>query len=138
MNMITISLVRTAALAAALAAVSLPGVAGEAAAPTQDRALQIQELNGSISVSRVGSDIQVGSTRSAVALEIGHPSRILSDGSWMIYKEFFVDNSSAHGTLVVSFDGDRVRALRLVSPAVAVALATNREVTSHQIIVAAK
>ena len=57
----------------------------------------------------------------------GHPDCVLPDGTWLVYKDFYVDHSTAHGTLVVSFKDGLVTAMRLVTPNVAVALVAHPE-----------
>jgi hypothetical protein len=136
MNMITIRIVRAAALAAAVSSLSLSGFAGGAASQPNDPADQILKTSGSVPISRAGSDIRVGSPKSDVSAEIGHANRILPDGSWLIQGIHYVDHSNAHGILLVSFSGDRVSAIRLVTRQEAVALALHRESVEQLILLA--
>lgn len=136
MNMITTRIVRTAALAAALSSLSLPGFAGGVASFANDPADQILKASGSVPISRVGSDVRVGSSRSEVSAKVGPANRILPDGSWLIQGTYFVDHSNARGILLVSFNGDRVSAMRLVTRAVAVDLALRRESVQQLILIA--
>jgi hypothetical protein len=135
MNMITLPLIRAAALAAALVTLSAAGYAGESQNPAEDQALKAMHLNGWIPVERV-SVVRVGSPVKVAFGELGPADRYLSDGTWLIYKDFHVEHSGAHGILVVSCKDGRVSAMRLVSPAVAVELAANRADAVAKVIVA--
>jgi len=135
MNMSNIPLLRAAALAAALVTLSAAGFAGGSPNPSEDRALQIMSRAGYVQLARV-SDVRVGSSIRSAFDAFGPANRILSDGTWLVYKDFHVDQSSAHGTLVVSFKDGRVSGLRLVSPNVAVALVAHPGSSIESVVVA--
>jgi hypothetical protein len=136
MNKITIPLVRAAALAAALVSLPVAGHAGESSNQSADPALRSIVLTGSVQLERV-SDIRVGSSARDATRTLGHVDRVLSDGTWLVYKDFHVDQSTAHGTLVVTLKDGRVSTMRLVSPSVAVALAADRVRVPEAIVIAA-
>jgi hypothetical protein len=135
MNTITLRLIRAAALAAALVSLSAAGYAGGFQTPAEDPALNAMHLNGWISVERV-SIVRVGSPVKVAFGELGPADRYLSDGTWLIYKDFYVEHSGAHGILVLSSKDGVVTALRLVSPSVAVHLAANRADIFAKVVVA--
>ncbi len=118
MNIITLPLIRAGAVAVALAVLT----ASSHAASSKDKATREMEQNGWIRIVTLQSDVKVGSPAKAVSEVAGHPGRVLQDGTWFIYKDFYVTNSTAHGTLVVSFKDGRVTDMRLVTPNVAVSL----------------
>ena len=119
MNTTSHPLIRAAALAAALVALSVPSRAG-------DLALQIMAQSGSVPIAKIGADVRIGSPSKDVSEEVGHPSRILPDGTWLFYKNFYVDHSSACGTLAVSVKDGHVSAMKLVTPGVAAAMVAQR------------
>jgi hypothetical protein len=135
MNTITLPLVRAAGIAAALVTLSFAGPSGETPYQPEDPALRTMQLTGSVPLESISS-IRIGSSAHAASSKLGHASLVLSDGTWLLYRNFYVDHSDAHGTLVVSFKDGRVSALSLVSPAVAVDLATHRGSTLEKFLVA--
>jgi hypothetical protein len=135
MNKNALHLVRAAALAAALVALSVPGFAGESPKQPEDLALKLMDQTGSLSVDSVAG-VRIGSSLKEAFGALGPADRVLADGTWVIYKDFHVNNSVAHGTLAVSLKDGRVSALRVVSPAVAVALVAHRGCAVDQVVVA--
>lgn len=122
MNAITRNVIRPLALVAALAGLSATSRANLITAGDTDRACQIMDAKGYVALSSVGPGVEVGASKETVSKTLGRADVALPDGSWMFYRNFYVDHSIAHGTLVVAFSSGRVSALRLVTPLVAVAL----------------
>jgi hypothetical protein len=121
MNTNTQSVLRTGLIALSLILAS----AGHAFVPDSapgDRAAAKLNRCGSVAVESVGSDVRIGSSKAQVALSIGSPSRILADGRWIVFRDFWVDQSAAHGSLVVGLTAGRVSELRIVTPNEGVAL----------------
>jgi hypothetical protein len=121
MNTNTQSVLRAGLVALSLILAS----AGHASVPdsaSSDRAAAKLSRFGSVAVESVGSDVRIGSSEAQVAITIGSPSRILSDGRWIIFRNFSVDQSAAHGSLVVGFSGGKVSELRIVTPQEGLAL----------------
>jgi hypothetical protein len=115
MNTNTQSVLRTGLIALSLILAS----ASHASVPdsaSRDRAAAKLNLCGSVAVESVGSDVRIGSSRAQVALAIGSPSRVLADGRWIVFRDFWVDQSTAHGSLVVGFTDGKVSELRIVTP----------------------
>lgn len=108
----------TLALALALSSIS------HAAAP--DPAAIRMAKYGSVSVEAVGS-VTVGSSVAQVSDVVGSPSRQLPDGRWLLFRDFWIDGSSAHGSLVISFADGKVSSLTVVSHAKGVALCRDRD-----------
>lgn len=121
MNSLTQSIVRAASLAILAAVLSAAARAGDPSSASYDRADVAMQASGSIRITSVGNRLKIGTLKSAVSEIAGRADVRLADGSWLFYKTFYVDHSQAHGSLVVSFSGDRVSGLRLVSPLNAVA-----------------
>lgn len=113
------------AIAASLAAAMFfaPSIASANDNTPADRAAQILAAKGIVSVSEAGPNVELGSYRIQVWTMLGHPYKVLADGSYL-YRKFTVDDSTACGTLVVRFDHGKVCQLSLVSPAIETALLT--------------
>lgn len=112
MRHLLIALRSTAALAAALTL-----AATSAAGPSQDsgdRPAALLETRGEISVGRAGPYVHAGTFRIQVSAKLGRPDAVLPDGTW-IYYGYAVPGSDASGSLVVRFDGGRVRSLALAT-----------------------
>jgi hypothetical protein len=136
MNAITRNVIRPLALVAALAGLSATTRASLMTAGDADRACQIMDAKGSVTLASVGPGVEVGASKETVSRVLGRADVALRDGSWMFYRNFYVDHSIAHGSLVVSFSSGRVSALRLVTPLVAVALVAHPEGASNRALVA--
>ncbi len=119
MKTITVSSLRTAALAAAL--LLLPAVASAKESAAADRTESLLARRGSIPVAAAGPYVEVGTYGIQVAVKLGRPSARLPDGTWL-YENFSAEDSAARGTLVVRFDQGRVSSLTLATPAVVAAL----------------
>ena len=91
-----------------------------------DAALQKLVRHGSIPVAQAGPYVAPGTFRIQVSLKLGRPDLVLADGTWL-YDNRRIAGSEAAGTLVVRFNGGRVSALTLVTPAVATALRTEAQ-----------
>jgi hypothetical protein len=117
------SLLRSAALASALLVAPAVVLAQNTAAASTDRAAELLAMRGAIPVKNAGPYVEVGTYRLQVSAKLGDPSAKLSDGTWL-YSNIVADESNAAGTLVVSFKQNRVSELKLVTPAVAMAMAT--------------
>ncbi len=104
-----------AALLAAATLSAAPSV------PAPDRAAALLATHGRIAVTEAGPFVAPGTFRVQVAAKLGRPDLTLADGTWL-YHGHTVADSAARGTLVVRFDGGRVRDLALVTPAVVAAL----------------
>ena len=144
MNVIDVASLRAAALAAALLVV--PAIASANDTARADSAAQLLASAGVLPVeaakpyralSPAASVVKIGTWRSTVALRLGRPSAILNDGTWL-YRNFTVDESLAHGTLVVQFDHGDVSQLSLVSPSVETAMLTTPASAKGQRLVASK
>lgn len=73
--------------------------------------------SSSYSVAAVGEHIRVGTGRVTVQARLGTPYASLADGTWL-YRGFNLpDSTGGDFTLVVKFDGNRVSALALTTPA---------------------
>jgi hypothetical protein len=90
-----------------------------------DRATQLLNSSGAISIKAAGPYVENGTYQIQVAAKLGRPNVILGDGAWL-YNNFAVADSNATGTLVVRFDQGRVVDLSLVTPAVVAAMRSNR------------
>jgi hypothetical protein len=114
------STLRSLALAASLLALPVLASARDSAAP--DRAASLLAARGAIELSAVGRTIERGTYRVEVVTKLGQGT-VLADGT-RLFAGYSVDDSAARGTLVVRFDAQgRVTQLKLVTPAVATALA---------------
>lgn len=76
---------------------------------------------GELTVKDAGPYVHCGSYRIWVLSHLGRPTFTLPDGT-LIYRDCFVEDSPAKGTLVVRFANGRVSQLRLVGHAVELAL----------------
>jgi len=121
MNSNTRTVLRTGLIALSLVLTSVSQAAVPAPA-SSDRAAARLNLYGSVAVNSVGSEVRLGSPKAEVAANIGSPSRILPDGRWIIFRNFWVDQSFAHGSLVVGFADGKVSELTLVTPKEGIAL----------------
>jgi hypothetical protein len=137
MNTITQNALRSAALVAVLLSLSATVRASEPSVKPVDRACQIMDASGSVPIVNIGPDVRVGSSPAAVSEAVGHADRVLSNGTWIFYKNFYVDQSSAHGSLAVSFENGRVASLRIVSPVKLYALIEHPESSEQVAVVAA-
>ncbi len=115
MNTNAQSVLRTGLIALSLILASV-GHASVPESASVDRAAANLNLYGSIAVDLVGSNVRIGSPKAEVATNIGSPSRILPDGRWIIFRNYWVDQSSAHGSLVVGFADGKVSELMIVTP----------------------
>lgn len=138
MNTTLLTLIRSTALAAVFFAVSATTHAVESTGKDVDRPCQIMDATGSLSIANVGGEVRLGSGKASVSKNIGRPDLVLPNGAWMFYKNFYVDHSIAHGSLMVSFRDDRVTALRLVSPSVAVAMVSHPGRNSGETVIASR
>lgn len=86
-----------------------------------DRAANLLARDGTVAVTAAGPFVEIGTFRVQVAAKLGRPDLVLRDGAWL-YHHRRIDGSAAEGTLVVRFDGGRVAALSVVTPAVVAAL----------------
>jgi hypothetical protein len=122
MNMNTLHILRTPALAAMLPLIPLVASAADLTSSGGDEAQKIMNIAGSIEVQSAGRDaggyVEIGAWREAVTSRLGKPNVALADGSWLYY-EFSVDDSAAKGVLVVRFNNGCVSELKLVSQDVA-------------------
>jgi hypothetical protein len=112
---------RSGLIALSLILASVNHAAVPESAPS-DRAAAKLNLYGSVGVESVGSNVRIGASKAEVALTVGSPSQVLSDGQWIFFRDFWVDHSVAHGSLVVGFVGGKVSELTIVTPAKGVAL----------------
>lgn len=144
MNAIDVASLRAAALAAALLVV--PAIASANDTARADSAAQLFASAGVVPVEAAkpyralnpgASVVKIGTWQSNVALRLGRPSAVLEDGTWL-YRNFTVDESLAHGTLVVQFDHGDVSQLSLVSPSVETAMLTTPASAKGQKLVASK
>jgi hypothetical protein len=133
MNTNTQSVLRTGlvALSLVLAQVSL------AAAPSDPAALKLARY-GSVPVESAGPAVQIGAPKEEVSLTIGSPSRILRDGRWIFFRNFWVDQSLAHGSLVVAFKDGKVSELRIVTPSEGIALCNAKRGAASTVLIAAR
>lgn len=114
-----ISSLRTAALIATLATLSVSAHAKDSAPVS--RADQALAQHGRVAVAKVGSSVEIGTFQIQVSVTLGRPTKRLTDGSWL-YSNYEIEQSAAKGSLLVNFQEKRVSALTLVSPAIATAL----------------
>jgi len=144
MNVINTALIRAAASGASL--LLLPVAAAARDSVPADSAARLFAATGFVPVKAakpyrepdsVAYAIQVGSWRATVADRLGRPSAVLEDGTWL-YRNFTVDESLAHGTLVVQFDHGDVSRLSLVSPKVEAAMLTSPANEKRRTLVASK
>jgi|GEM_PF-2200172 len=144
MNVIDIASLRAAALAGALLLV--PSIASATDAGPTDSAARLFATTGIVQVKAAkpfrslnpgASAVQIGTWREFVSLRLGRPSEVLEDGTWL-YRDFSVDGSLAHGTLVVRFDHGDVSQLSLVSPSVESAMLTTPAGAKVQKLIASK
>lgn len=103
-----------------------------------DPASSRMALCGSVAIDSVGRDVRIGSSKADVARAIGSPSRILSDGRWIVFRNFWVDQSVAHGSLVVGFTDGKVSELRIVTPKQGIALCRSGRSSEDSSLVALK
>jgi len=144
MNVINIASLRGGALGAALVLVSAIASAKDTA--PADSAAQLFATAGVVPVEAAkpyrelnsgASAVRIGTWRSTVSLRLGRPSEVLADGTWL-YRNYTVDGSLAHGTLVVKFENGDVSQLSLVSPTVEAAMMTTPAGAKGQKLVASK
>jgi hypothetical protein len=137
MNSNTQSVLRSGliALSLILASVSYATVPESA---SSDHAAVKLNLYGSVPIDSVGPNVRIGASKADAALTLGYPSRVLSDGRWIIFRDFWVDHSTAHGSLVVRFEGGKVSELMIVTPAKGVALCRMTERSSNAELTALK
>lgn len=114
-----------------------PFVAAAAPAGDSDRASALLVRQGSIAVASAGPYVEAGTYRIQVSAKLGRADVILPDGTWL-YHGHRVVQSDAEGTLVVRFQGNRVSALAIVTPAVAVALQSGARQAKAADLLAAK
>ena len=143
MNVINIASFRAAALAAALL---VPAIASAKDTAQADSATRLLATTGVVQVEAAkpyrelnsgASAVQIGTWRANVSLRLGRPSAVLADGTWL-YRNFTVDESLAHGTLVVRFDHGDVSQLSLVSPTVEAAMLNTPASAKGQKLIASK
>lgn len=108
--------------------------AGPAAA---DRAAEILATQGTLPVAAAGRYVEIGTFRVQVTAKLGRPDVTLPDGTWL-YHGRKTENSTAQGTLVIRFNGGRVSALGLATPATVAALRADPRKATPQELVAAK
>lgn len=131
MKKILVSSLRAAALAATLFV--LPAVFAHA----PDRAAQILAATGSVRLESAGPYVNLGTYSIQVSTKLGAPSATLSDGS-LLYNDFSIEDSAAHGTLIVRFIDGRVSSLSLASPAAVIALRAGTEKSGDKVLVATR
>jgi len=107
---------RLAAVAVTLTFATASASANDTHPP--DRAVELLARFGTIPVDAAGPYVEIGTFRIQVMTKLGPPSAKLPDGTWL-YRGLDVENSDAHGTLVVRFVNGRVSSMSLVAPAVA-------------------
>jgi hypothetical protein len=129
MNKLTLNVLRAASLATLCLILSSTSRAA-------DKAAQAMASQGSVSVSRVGTSLTIGSTKEQVYRAVGNADVVLSDGTLVFRKAFYIDRSAANGTLVVEFSKGKVRAMHLVSPSIAVAMTSHTRPSSDVTVVA--
>jgi hypothetical protein len=120
MNTNTQSVLRTGLIALSLALASVSHASVQAAAPGDPAAAKLA-LHGSVAVDSV-SNVAIGASKADVSRTIGSPSRLLADGRWIMFRDFWVDHSAAHGSLVIGFTDGKVSDLSIVTPNEGVAL----------------
>ncbi len=102
---------------------------------SSDRAAQLLAVNSSVPVTNAGPYVERGTLLIQVAVKLGRPTAKLADGTWL-YPNYTVENSAAHGTLVVRFSpAGRVTDLSLVTPSAATAMLGQKK-SSEKILVA--
>jgi hypothetical protein len=146
MNIITIASRRAAAIAAALLLVPAITSARDTAPADSAARLFGTGTTGVVPVKAAKSyraddslvsAVQIGTWQSAVLLRLGRPSAVLADGTWL-YRNFTVDESLTHGTLVVRFDHGNVSQLSLVSQTVEAAMLKTPASAKDRALVASK
>jgi len=138
MNSLTQTIVRSAALAMIIAGLSATTRATDKSHTGDDRAYAAMLASGSVRIASIGAALKIGSPKLVVSGVAGRADVRLSDGSWLFYKTFYVDNSQARGSLVVSFTGDKVSGLKLVAPYAAVAVQAQNRIEPDGTLIASR
>jgi hypothetical protein len=112
--------------------------ASASAAHSGDSAAQQMDLTGSVAVESVGPQVKIGSSPKDVSRSLGNPSRVLADGRQIYFRDFWVDHSAAHGSLLVRYSEGEVSELRVVTPMEGVALCGARQDSASSGLIARK
>lgn len=79
-----------------------------------DRPARALARAGRLEVQAAGPYVGKGAFQIQVSTKLGRPSFVLPDGTWA-YSNYLVEESAAHGTLMIRFAGGRVSKLELVT-----------------------